>query len=122
MEAREINLAAYDIPGARDPEGGPIPFDMREFVYDVLLNPLLGLTAVQVMEHGELARRVRDHAGDSILLDRVDYDRLKWSIDAVGGDDGRGGRRPGFMAAAEEAVRRVLNAPKVEVDSAKPGP
>lgn len=117
MEALSINLEAYPIDGATSPEGEPISFDVRQGIYDVLLNPLLGLTAKQIIEHGPLARRILACVDPVLTLDRKDYDILLWSFEQIGGGGPGGVRKPGFMAAAEEMVRRVLNAPKIQVDA-----
>lgn len=111
MKARKINLENYPIQGF-DEKGKEkeVPYDVRGSLVTVLFNKDLNLSAVELLDRDDLARRIRDCKGKEILLEEADYQKIRQSLEVIRG--GLGQTDVGF-------VRRVLECPQIEVEEKK---
>jgi len=107
---RQISLVNYTVK-ARNPEGRDIdvPYDVKNSMIEILFSRDLQLSAREALNRDDLARKIRDCANGSILLEEADYSKLEKAVDTI----------KGFGRADVEFVRRVLDAKRVEVDAKK---
>ncbi len=102
---KEINLAPYAFAV------GEGTFDMRQFLSEAALSPLMKLGGLRLLETHNLVNRIRQHEGDSLLVDEKEYKQLV----AVTKIPEMAGATMGFSANEVEMVRRILEAPDVDV-------
>jgi len=107
---RQINLENYRVK-VRDPQGndGEVLYDVRNSMIEVLFSRDLQLSAREALNRDDLARKIRDSSDGSILLEEGEYSKLEKAVDTI----------KGFGRADVEFVRRILNAPQVEVEAKK---
>lgn len=96
---RRVDLTNYDVVGD---DGKPLPYLVKDSLVNLLYNPDLRLNARDLMEHYRIAQKIEK--GEE-LLEEADYARLKTSIECF----------RGFSRNDVELVRRVIDAPTVEV-------
>lgn len=112
MKAHKINLANYDVPNPENvpgkPPNPPIKFQVADSMANLLFQPALQLNGVALLEQQKLANKFMDN-GEEVLLDAQDYSKLKHAVQIF----------KGFARPHVELVRRVLEAPEVEVDEVK---
>ncbi len=103
MKARKLDLSDYQVPTS---DGKSLPFKVRESVITLLFHADLRLNAVRLLEQNELAEKIRKAEGESILLETKEFSRVRDGLDCVTGLDQN----------AVEFVKRIVNAPEVEVE------
>lgn len=81
-----------------------LPYDVKGSIRGILFHPDQRLSGIDLMENFKLSEKIMA-AEDSILLEKDDYNRLKKSFDAF----------RGFGENDVELVRRILDAPEVQV-------
>ena len=117
MKAHKIELAGYSIKQL-DENGQPITINVVDNLVGLVLHPVLQLNGSGLLQHHKLADKLlaqpEAYAGGDgqsshqILLDAQDYGRLKRAVETF----------KGFGRPHVELVRRVLEAPEVEVEEA----
>lgn len=113
MKARKIDLTPYPLTHRpMNPEGKPYQYDVRGSLAELCFVPELQLTGRDVLSANRIAQTILD-AGPSLLLAEMDYSRLSAACL----------QHKGFTRDDVELVRRVLEAPEVEVtEVAAPAP
>lgn len=86
------------------------PFQVKNSIIAVLFQPALKLNAVSLLRQNDLAKKIQD-AGDEVLLEEEEYERLCKGINAL----------EGLGREAVEFVERILNAPKIDITEKKEG-
>lgn len=85
-----------------------IPYGIKDSLSSLLFQPALKLMAVSLLLQNKLVERVLA-AGDELLLEDEEYNRVKAAIDIF----------EGFGRNDVEFVSRILNADSVEVKEAE---
>jgi predicted ABC-type ATPase len=93
---RKIDLTPYQVDER--------PYDVKTSVVNLLFNPELKLSGRDVITQDELAKKI-ESSDDSVLLEEVDYQKVKKAIDVFSG----------FSRADVGFVTRILSAPEVKV-------
>lgn len=106
MKARKISLKNYNVT-VKSPnnETKEIPYDIKESLIEILFNPELKLTARQLLKANDLASKI-EKANDNILLNDVEYEKLKHALETV----------KGLTKNEIVLVKRVLQAEEVDVE------
>lgn len=101
---RKIDLTPYtvDVPGADQ----PVTVNVKDNVVGLLYGDGR-LTGLELLKRHTLAEKV-NAAGDEVLLEEADYDVIQKQVTSSGV----------FSRAFVEFVRRVLEAPSVDVKAA----
>ena len=108
---RRINLENY-METVRDEKGEDVklPYDVKNSMIEVLLSRDLGLSAREVLNREDLARKIRDCPDGSILLEEADHAKLVEAVDTI----------KGWGRVDIEFLKRITKAPEVEVEEKKP--
>lgn len=109
---RSIDLTEYKLEIRTPPQDGQgaagtqnVKYDVRGSLIEILFAPELQLTAKEILDRDDLARKIRDWSDNTLLLEEAEYEKLKSSVEVARG-----------MGHNEvEFIRRVLNAEKIEV-------
>lgn len=106
MKARKISLKNYNIT-IKSPNSEPkeIPYDVKESLIEILFNPELKLTARQLLKANDLASKIEKASG-SILLNEVEYEKLKHALETV----------RGLTKNEIVLVKRIFQAEEVDVE------
>lgn len=116
---RRIDLSSYNVPAkgqkvcdtCRGTGFVPVEvaqsYNVRDSVIEALFHPDLKLSARELLDREDLARKIRDCPGDIILLEEVEYNKLVQGIQSA----------KGFTKPDMEFVRRVLNAEHMNLQS-----
>jgi len=105
----KIDLRNYsvEVPGL-DEEGNPKvyyqEYDVKMSLVTCIMHPDLKLSAVELLERDEIARKIRDST-DEILLEDAEFQILRSSFDII----------KGLTQNDVELVKRVFDANQVEV-------
>lgn len=107
---RQIDLSDYTVR-VRNGNGEwvDMPYEFRDSMIELLFARDLQLSGTELLERDDLARKIRDCADGHILLEEGEWNKLVISANTI-----RGLGRPDV-----ELVRRILEAPKVEVEEKK---
>lgn len=103
---KEIDLTPYEIQGHQD------KFDPRIFLGEALLSPLLKLSGLDLLASFKLADKIQTCPTDKLLVDDKEYTKIKKVTDIPA----MAGAAMGFGRNEVEMVRRILEAPDVEVE------
>jgi hypothetical protein len=82
-------------------------YDVKGSVIEILFHQDLDLHANEVMEREDLARKIRNCPDGKILLEEVEWIHLRQAVETV----------PRLGRQEVEFIRRIQNAPKVEVEA-----
>ncbi len=109
---RRINLASYSIqnPDGQSTDEKLAPemvYNVRDSAVEVLFHPSLQLGGKDVLDRDDLARKIEHWPDTDLLLEEAEYTKLLAGVNAV----------RGLTRRDVEFVKRVLNAPQVEVQS-----
>lgn len=100
---RSIDLSNYDVTVTIGTPEGPVdetrPYEVRKSLI-ALLYGHEGLSAVDILDRDDFARKIRDNDGQTLRLDEPDYDKLVAALKAF----------KGYTRNDAELVRRVLKA------------
>jgi hypothetical protein len=107
---RQINLDSYkvDVRG-QDGNDVEVPYDVKNSMIEILFSRDLHLSAREALNRDDLARKIRDCPDGSILLEESDYSKLEKAVDAI----------TGFGRTDVEFIRRILEAPRIQVEEKK---
>ncbi|KKK89728.1 hypothetical protein LCGC14_2730170 [marine sediment metagenome] len=109
---RRLNLENYT-EVVRDEESGKdteLPYPVKGSMIDALLSRELGLSAREVLDREDLARRIRGCSDGSILVEEEEYKKLVSAIDTI----------KGWCRTDIEFLKRIFEAPEVEVEERSP--
>lgn len=103
---RKIDMQQYVIQ-MKDAEGKlvDVPYDVKGSLVNVLYHPVLKLAGRDLLLAHKLADKIENCKEDTILLEEVDYQKLKNAVEKI----------EGFTKNDVEFVQRVLEAESVEV-------
>lgn len=79
-------------------------YDVKSSLIEVLFHPELNLPSAAVLERDETANKIF-HSNNSVLLEEQEWINLRNAVQAISG----------FTRRDSQFIRRILNAPKVEV-------
>lgn len=82
-----------------------MPYDVRESMASILLHPEQKVNGIELLKNNQLAQKILELPEDTLLLETDNYNRLKKAFETF----------VGFSRNDVELVRRVLEAPDVEV-------
>lgn len=102
---RRLDISDYEVADADLDVAEPHTYHTRWALGEVLLAQSQGHTAMSLLEHEDLVRKIRDHEGDIILLEEAEYLKIRAAFDKI----------EGFSRYDVEMVRRVVNAEEVAV-------
>jgi len=107
---RQIDLSNYTVR-VRNEQGEwvDLPYETKDSMIELLFARDLQLSGAELLDRDDLARKIRDCADGHILLEEEEWKKLFTSVNTV-----KGLGRPDV-----EFVRRILEAPKVEVEPKK---
>jgi hypothetical protein len=98
---KNLDISEYPV----SVEGREVKYRFRDSIVNLMFNPELRLTGLELLKQDILARKVMDSTGDALLLEDAEYARIKQAIEAF----------RGFGRNDVELVRRVLECPEVKV-------
>ena len=98
---RKIDLTEYMV----DQDGKQLPYPMKEALAECLFAPDLIIRALDLLKRDDLARKIMAMEGDAALLEEAEYAMVKAAVEAI----------TKYVRNDVEFVKRVLNAPQVEV-------
>ena len=105
MKARRIDLSDYLLPHLEGPDGKVPAYRMRGSLAELCFCQELNHTGVGLLEANTLAQTILDAPGKTLLLSEMDWSRLAAACQ----------QHKGFTRHDIELVRRVLEAPQVDV-------
>lgn len=107
---RKIELKAYELH-LKDNEGKDhvVPYDVRGSCINCLFHPVLKLAGRDLLLAHKLADKIESCKDEFILLEEVDYMKLKGAVEKI----------EGFGKNDVEFVQRVLEAEVAEVQEKK---
>lgn len=110
MKGRKLNLKDYFVESFDEKgEKKEVPYDVKGSLISLLFNRQLNLSAQRLLDMDDLGRKIRDCKDEEILLEEDDYLKIKQAVDAFNN----------YGERDIELVRRVSNAPQVEVEEKK---
>ena len=101
---RKIDLTNYDVEVLTEKGFETKPFSAKIAMAAILYHPDLRLGYKELFENDRVAQKINS-AQDSVLLEEAEYLKLKHAFETI----------KGFGREDVELVRRVLEAPEVEV-------
>jgi hypothetical protein len=103
---KKIDLKPYDLE-FKDKEGKTqtVPYDVKASLINCLYHPALKLAGRDLLLAHKLADKIEECKEDHILVELVDYTKLKNAVEKI----------EGFTKNDVEFVQRVLEAEDVEV-------
>ena len=72
----KLNLKNYKVEGPEGPDGAEVVMDVKDNLVTMLFHPELKLAPEEMFKAKDLADKIRA-SGDSVLLDRIEMDRIK---------------------------------------------
>mgnify|MGYP001619773014 FL=1 len=111
---RQIDLTEYELeikipPQDGKPDTEKFRYDVRGSLIEVLFAPELQLKARDILDRDDLARKIRDWKNNLLILEEAEFEKLKHAIENAGG-----------LGRNEiQLIRRILEAPQVEVEVKK---
>lgn len=102
---RKINLENYVIHGTQGSKVTDIPYQVRDSLVLVLMHPDIKLNAVELLKRDIIGKKILECKEKEILLEESDWLKIKSAVESING----------FTQNDVEFVRRVLEAPEVNV-------
>lgn len=99
---RKIDITNYPV----EQDGKTLPYGVKEAAVEVLFAPNLKVRAQDIFKRDDVARKIETAEGDEVLLEEAEYEMLKAGVNAI----------EGYRRSDVEFVRRILEAPTVEVE------
>lgn len=91
--------------------GKPLTYNVVDSIIEVMMSPDLRLSAKEILERQAIAQRLMDCPDEEILLEEADYNKIYSAFEGI----------TGFNRRDVELVRRVFEAPQVEVRAKESG-
>lgn len=101
----KLDLSPFSVKVIQEGELADSPYMLRESIAAALFVPELHLSAVNLLKNNKIAEKVLYEKTDTLLLEEEEYQSLKAGMEAA----------TGFSQQDVEMVRRVLEAPQVNV-------
>lgn len=107
----ETEFLALVMEEAKKPDPPSSPdYDLRGSIIEILFHPNLQLGAKDLLDRDTLARRIKDWPDNDLLLEEEEYKKVLAGLEVL----------RGLQRHDVQFVRRVLDAPKVEVTAQTP--
>ncbi len=105
---RLVDLSNYNVSERCSSCGQTVerPYNVRDSLIQALFSPELKLNARELLDRDDLARKIRDTPGNSILLEEEEYGKLVQAVNSI----------KGYVASDVGFVRRVLESEKVDMN------
>jgi hypothetical protein len=102
---KKINMKQFDV-SVRLPDGTTkdINYAIKESMVEILFNPALKLKTIDLLRQEVISKKIIE-AGDELLLEEEEYNRLKSAMDVV----------EGLSKNDLEMVHRINDAETIEV-------
>jgi hypothetical protein len=101
---RRIDLSDYTIDMPTEQGMKPYPYSVKQSIELAMYHPDLKLNYKDLMDHDRIAQKIKQADG-FILLEESEYSRVRLAFENI----------KGFRKEDVELVRRVIDAPEVEV-------
>jgi hypothetical protein len=101
---RKIDLSDYTIDMPTGEGMKPYPYSVKQSIELAMYHPDLKLNFKDLLENDRVAQKIK-HANGFILLEESEYLRIKVAFENI----------QGFRREDVELVKRVMDAPEVEV-------
>ena len=101
---RKIDLSDYTVNTLTEQGEKPFPYSVKQSIEIALYHPDLKLNFRDLLENDRVAQKIKQ-ANGSILLEENEYIRVKHAFETI----------QGFRREDVELVKRVIEAPEVEV-------
>lgn len=105
MKAKKIDLSRYET-ALRDESAIPAMYDVRATLLNLLFHPDLNLSAVDTLSRQKLGHSIRHDESDVLLVSPEDHAKIQAAVEAW----------KGYSERDIEFLRRVIEAPEVDVD------
>lgn len=107
---RQINLANYSVR-LRDEAGEykDVPYEVKDALVEILFARSLGLSGAEILERDDLAHKIIDCVDGKVLLEEDEWSKFVTAINTI----------KGLGRTDVELVRRITEAPKIEVEEKK---
>lgn len=108
---RRLNLENYTeiVRGEESGKDVALPYPVKDSMVDVLLSRELGLSAREVLDREDLARKIRDCSDGSILIEDEEWKKLQAAVETI----------KGWCRTDLEFLHRIMDAPEVPVEEKK---
>ena len=101
---RKIDLSDYTVNTLTEQGEKPFPYSVKQSIEIALYHPDLKLNFRDLLENDRVAQKIKQ-ANGSVLLEETEYSRVKVAFENI----------QGFRREDVELVKRVIEAPEVEV-------
>ena len=107
---RQIDLASYSVR-VRDEKGEwvDLPYMVKDSMVEILFSRDLQLSGRELLKRDELAHKISGCTDSKALLEEEEWNKFVMAVETI-----KGLGRPDV-----ELVRRILEAPKIEVEAKK---
>ena len=102
---RKIDLTPFNVKAMRDEEFVEAPYMLRDSMAGALFVPGLNLGALGLLRNNKIAEKILFCESNTLLLEEDEYSALRAGFETA----------TGFRQTDVEMVRRVMEAPVVEV-------
>jgi len=106
----KLNLKNYSVEGPDGPNGPEFVMDVKDNLVTMLFHPELKLAPEEMFKAKDLADKIRD-SGNSVLLDKIEMDRIKRGYACLKGLPERFIEFLGRIRDAEEVSLKEDDAP-----------
>jgi hypothetical protein len=107
---RKLSLENYFFERS-DEKGQPmnLPYNVKLNLIACLFQRQNNLNAIELLERDDLARKIRGCKENEILLEEIEYNKIKQAIDII----------TGYGEDDIEFVKRIFKCPQIEVEEKK---
>lgn len=107
---RQLDLSNYTVH-LRNQDGKYVdsPYEVKDSLIELMMARDLQLSGTELLKRNELAQRILNCEDGHILLEEEEWGKLERAINTI----------KGLSRADVELVRRILEAPKIEVEEKK---
>jgi hypothetical protein len=102
---KKIILSDYEVEIEIENKKVKKPFQVKESIIEILFHPELKLAGRELLKQNILAEKIEGCTEDFILLENEDYNKIVRALELT----------TGLTRNAVEFVRRIIEAPDVEV-------
>jgi len=101
---RKIDLSDYIIDMPTEQGLKPYPYSVKQSIEMAMYHPDLRLNYKDLMDHDRIAQKIKQ-ANGFVLLEESEYGRVRLAFESI----------KGFRKEDVELVKRVIEAPEVDV-------